>query len=102
MPYFTAAKKASQEKTAHTPGPWRPSMHYSGAEVYGGGVCVADVYGKDKRANAHLIAAAPELLEALQELRSAFGRAVQPADMREEWRPVWNKARSAIAKAKGE
>lgn len=61
----------------HTPGPW----HFDGKEqVYGGGgggniVCLSPaVEGWDDSAkrwdtNAHLIAAAPDMLEALEYLR---------------------------------
>lgn len=49
---------------------------------------------EEARANARLIAAAPELLEALIELCAA------PNKHRPE--RVWDQARAAIAKAKGE
>lgn len=49
---------------------------------------------KETRANAHLIAAAPDLLEALQDLLHAY-------DNKGE-RPAWNSARAAITKALGE
>ena len=58
----------------------------------------------ERDANARLIAAAPELLEALAGLRASIGR--MPADMS---RPGWGEivaalfeADDAIAKAKGE
>jgi len=57
--------------TDHTPGPWT----CDGIEVYGSGIQVASIFPAvtaDEEmmveANANLIAAAPELLAALQDL----------------------------------
>jgi len=57
--------------TDHTPGPWT----CDGCEVYGSGIQVGSIYPAvtaDEEmmveANANLIAAAPELLAALQDL----------------------------------
>jgi hypothetical protein len=52
----------------HTPGPW--IYHWDGeggAFVSGGGTAIADTVGPTecRKANARLIAAAPEMLEAL-------------------------------------
>ena len=81
----------------HTEGPWKHSTTYS---VYGQNKMVASVYGDDPeckpddrlKANATLIAAAPELLEALEEV-------IAISDRKHD---VWDKAKQAIAKAKGE
>jgi len=76
--------------TNHTPGPW----HHKDDEVFSfRNSLVCDCGGfSDSKANARLIAAAPELLEALKLL-------CQHSD---SWKPdVWNNARSAIAKAEG-
>lgn len=61
--------------TKHTPGPWRVS---NAAQVYAGNLFVAHCYNQSGQprqknieeiaANAHFIAAAPELLDALQDL----------------------------------
>ena len=87
----------------HTAGPWIAST-IVGREpevlMVGGGddgsLIVADVrfdYGLDTvRANANLIAAAPDLLAALQELLEH-----EP----EEMVGVWYNARTAVAKATG-
>lgn len=90
--------------TKHTPGPWAfdddrvitsPHTHNDldddVCEVYGGNDDIAEV----RRANARLIAAAPELLEALKELMVAADRvSAEPV--------TWlGKARAAIAKAEG-
>ena len=98
----------------HTPGPWAVREHWSddgafevyptrgGAPSYGQWSALAEVpeYGKEDspeaEANAHLIAAAPDLLEALQEI-------VNAADG-DGWNQLdagLKKARAAIAKATG-
>lgn len=92
----------------HTPGPWNYTMdkergwdfkltadHGKTAIVSGCGCC--DSPWVSCEADARLIAAAPELLEAL-ELVVSFVDAGQGTWTVEEQ----NKARAAIAKAKGE
>ena len=90
----------------HTPGPWQIGKNFgsvvcdtpvpgiSGSddtEYYGGHLIAESV----TEANARLIAAAPELLEALKELMVAADRvSAEPV--------TWlGKARAAIAKAEG-
>jgi hypothetical protein len=90
--------------TNHTPGPWR----VEGKEVVSLDrfVCLIDSHGPDdteKRGNAHLIAAAPELLAALKELQEKF------VEVSERYRGAsWcygaeavSNARAAIVKAEG-
>ena len=84
----------------HTPGPWVASR--------GGFLCqiainsesdtLAVVYGEngENKANASLIAAAPDLLEAIEDLMEAV------KDHYEAGGYEWKQARAAIAKAKGE
>ena len=85
----------------HTPGPWVPcdtdSEHttlISGNDGSGatrnGGIYIARVQGPDNRANARLIAAAPDLLAALEALRD-----------RGHTEATWFLAKKAIAKARG-
>ena len=81
----------------HTPGPWKVSGNSIlapwGEEI----AFMAEVDGdvkSEQSANAHLIAAAPEMLESLQAL--AFRAVMQPED---EW--VLKKALEVIAKAEG-
>lgn len=98
----------------HTPGPWevtqidclgnevveygnvRPvNRHMFGHET---SLPIADFYLWDmpeQRANARLICAAPELLEALEEV-------VQWLELGDHEGQMHSKARAAIAKAKGE
>jgi hypothetical protein len=86
----------------HTPGPWEV---YKPNVTAGWGLCVGtDTHilfqhkGKDskeiKEANARLIAAAPDLLEALE---SIVGGSTQRVSAE-----LQTKAQAAIAKAKGE
>lgn len=92
---------------AHTPGPWFVRGQQKGMEAYcptrhiysaaeGNTGCIAGVTGS--MANARLIAAAPELLAALERLESGIrlwiSRGVSDEDMA--------LARAAIAKARGE
>jgi len=71
-------------KLNHTPGPWRNesygtpvfgsdgSLVAAGIGIRAASEHVCTVYSKNADANARLIAAAPELLEALKCLRDAF------------------------------
>jgi len=90
--------------TKHTPGPWRMQHRHpnsaNGAKILGPGDAViarmsyaADKPMPQKHADARLIAAAPELLEALKQLEVEFG-------LQETY--GLRLARAAIAKATGE
>lgn len=67
----------TQEQAKHTPGPWRTDGFHGRIEKItpqeDSGVCVAVMpmweaeYEAEKNANARLIAAAPEMLEALRQ-----------------------------------
>jgi len=91
-------------KAQHTPGPWTWGKSYDG--LYGSGsgqdnevLTYEDydgmwlAYVPQREANARLIAAAPELLEALENLENDDGSIPDHA---------WNLCQAAIAKAKGE
>ena len=113
------------DKSKHTPGPWRkserlngPWWHISSGHTVGGKPCIdgrqaiACVHGSSKRggssasmayaemfeANAHLITAAPELLDACEAAMQCIGE-LAPTQARVE---VAQMLTSAIAKAKGE
>ena len=115
--------------TAHTPGPWfTGEPHFGRYGIYsehtvGGGrckqgrqsICIAHYEGKGGakayhdmfKANARLIAAAPELLEALQEMVAGDAEAIEEAQalgvpFPEEMLSTFKKARAAIARATGE
>lgn len=99
-------------ETTHTPGPWtviRSKMATDGAFDYAigtdGSPVIAEAFGRDAKggwpnaeANARLIAAAPEMLAALQEAEGELYQ-VPPADAEQE--RVLAVVRAAIAKATG-
>lgn len=92
----------------HTPGPWSVE---SVAEVICGNLpsphmvigddceIVADVH---REANARLIAAAPDLLEALEYAVSMYGKPGGPWSIPADPGGWLDRARTAIAKARGE
>lgn len=100
----------------HTPGPWfiTGSMtKYVEARIPGrmiqevaacGPTAADDGYGEQQMANARLIAAAPDLLEALEYAVVDFDNwAAHEDNHPHEHLVAWaEKARAAIAKAKGE
>ena len=83
--------------TMHTPGPWNAKITESGAMAIfnTGGIWIAQTLRRqwktEDAANANLIAAAPELLEALEKLLAATSG-------HQEFRDA---AYAAINKAKG-
>jgi hypothetical protein len=107
---------------AHTPGPWsddwiiRGPSHIDGHRANGEPTSslrrvIAHVIDRDEEsaANARLIAAAPEMLEALESLPlNAFGEDMGNCDAADfvdhsgEFFEAMIKARAAIRKAKGE
>jgi hypothetical protein len=75
----------------HTPGPWETG----GRIVVGDGMVVADC-GEGAESNARLIAAAPELLDALSAIVARWD-----FDALEDTPPTIVKARQVIDKATG-
>jgi hypothetical protein len=82
----------------HTPGPWTvggPTGYFYQLEI---NPSIGKVYGagEELKANARLIAAAPELLEVLEELMSMRSKCYIPIS------PLWDdKARAVLARVKG-
>lgn len=100
------------DKAQPTPGPWFTVQHFDGWTVQdregGGGVMIAQNYAdNDKRIgpNARLIAAAPDLLEALQRLAVQMQNLIMVCDVPERFAAGFNEgqrqADAAIAKATG-
>lgn len=95
--------------TKHTPGPWWIDEH--SAEVYGQGRAKEDAsrcivqfserFTKQERADARLIAAAPELLSALVECLPLLEVACESTDDPDA-SDKYERACAAIAKAQGE
>jgi hypothetical protein len=88
----------------HTPGPWRLSSPLGISSVDGLHVCDVVGYGATEKRNlenAALIAAAPELLAALEGLLHGTRRPIDEADWHREREEASAIARAAIAKAKG-
>ena len=100
----------------HTPGPWSAYVDRStktiavdiGPDPHGGRPCIVDWTGFDgcdlplnqRIANARLIAAAPDLLEALKDMLNAENT-YPYGGMSESEIAAIQKARAAIAKAEG-
>lgn len=105
-------------KTNHTPGPWSvprkawndpKDPHFDHCDVIHSGTRVAKVSGvgsEETEANARLVAAAPEMLEALEELllhegerdtNNGLGLELDSDDLE----LAKTKARAIISKAKG-
>lgn len=85
-----------------TPGPWyvhapEPTLPFyvsNNAEDHHN-VEVAVLYGKDSGADARLVAAAPDLLAALERVRDAYG--FDPSIESS----IWQEVNAAITKARG-
>lgn len=82
--------QAEWEPLTHTPGPWAHTDYGSIKDA--NNATVAEVLPGGRTADARLIAAAPDLLAALEEVVSLSDRD----------HAAWDRARAAIAKAKGE
>jgi len=97
---MTAALK-TEEKTAHTPGPWE-QQDYAVCVAFDSDHCIMYKPNRTPRAvkaseyiaNARLIAAAPCMLEALRNLVMDWERVIGPI-------PEDHEAQVAIAKAEG-
>ena len=101
--------RETKTEAGHTPGPWEASTHPASDPEYchvwakGRGSDIALVVRADNEsminvgsaeANARLIAAGPEMLEALKDMIAGMGHI-------KDCGPTVEKARAAIAKAEG-
>ena len=94
----------------HAPGPWEIGPDgRSIKNVYGSRSCDDSQLwpvrvtgrGVNQLANARLIAAAPELLDALKDMVDIVSRNVDGRPGRDDAAECWDRARDAIAKAEG-
>lgn len=94
-------------ETKHTKGPWHIGMK-PGPIIYGlKGEQIADLrphflVDDEHAANVRLIAAAPDLLEALEDITSAYERALNRFGAHEWGTLTIEDARAIIAKARGQ
>ncbi len=87
----------------HTPGPWEYHISDHGLDVYGQKkhVCGEGWYPREeKEANARLIAAAPELLDACESIQAAWVRTDTGKDVAIAY--AMKMITAAIRKTKGE
>lgn len=95
-------------QTKHTQGPWRTSLTEGqrawnvSSEATGRTVAIVSDWSPEAEANARLIAAAPELLEALKSARFAIQVTLDSGLVTEKnVRSTLNHIDAAIAKAEG-
>lgn len=121
QPAHSAEIRRDHDVAAHTPGPWVVVVNSRGAAVAIDAPSVANIPGKTNpvrhngigsphsakgHANARLIAAAPDLLEAAAELEGWISRVLvhtytNRKPMPENLEVALEKIRAAIAKATG-
>ncbi len=94
-----------KENEMFTRGPWEQKVDGDQIDIWGNNgnqtVCMLDYNGEETKANAQLIAAAPDLYEACKQLISAFDGDTDCTDMLDM---IGNKdsiVRQALAKAEG-
>ena len=99
-------------ETKHTPGPWKTGREHGGYTVINSGEWaeLAKVVTRlvedrevahDGIANARLIAAAPEMYEAIAAIATAMNLGYIPNEILSEGSPILEGLRAAIAKAEG-
>lgn len=93
----------------HTKGPWEiaswpdPPLQIWSSPADTGGQFIAYVYARrdvEARANARLIAAAPDLLAAADELLAQLAYYCSPLDLPQEVNDAENRLQAAVAKAR--
>lgn len=100
----TAPSRGFKEHIKHTPGPW----NVNDERGIDGNIYIEDALGVvaivTDEANARLIAAAPELLEALKVLTHGYSEVgnLYHDVSRKDISAAWVKARALVAKATGE
>lgn len=96
-------------QTKHTPGPWsmekrvRSNFHQSGYRIWNPELTEIIAAAENNEANARLIAAAPDLLAALEQIADEnFANLDSPQSMRMRLRDFRERARAAIARVKAD
>ena len=94
--------------TKHTPGPWALERDRAKSlSIYASSTFVGEVYNEvdepsaQENANAHLIAAAPAMYEALQEIDDQLDQFTVKAQEELGLREALLKSRAALAQAEG-
>jgi hypothetical protein len=90
--------------STHTPGPWTADVQYIIRDSNGDEIATCAIAAQllSARANASVIAAAPDMLAALKGLLAqnlALAHEIKSSDPL--WCKWWDQARAAIAKAEG-
>lgn len=109
---MTGVPGQGERRGNHTPGPWLATDEHSGSEPWrvdsgsesyvNDGWIVASLWGPDAEHNARLIAAAPDLLEALEYAVNVYGKPGGPWNIPADPGGWLDRARTAIAKVRGE
>jgi hypothetical protein len=95
-------KEAKEGPTVkHTPGPWTLNIG-CGSKGYAGNYEIMEALTEEHAANAKLIAAAPKLLAALEEVMTWIKNWDPNFTEDREWSSTEASVRAAIAEAKGE
>ena len=94
----------TNKEATHTPGPWFATTDLATVRLHpwcvrAGDHVVTDIY---EEADAHLIAAAPDLLAALEKVASHLLLLLTGNSLPNTYPSDFNEAQRAIAKARGE
>lgn len=98
--------------SGHTQGPWEALRdwdtdgfgNYTQEVQNANGDCIAIVHGKDKvtcQSNGELLAAAPEMFEALESIRTLSAYMNSSGNRMVALGTIWAKAEAALKKARG-
>ena len=98
-------------ETKHTPGPWIIDWNVSRLDIFGADETtlvaslrrspLSQAIDEAARSNARLIAAAPEMYEAIAAIATAMNLGYIPNEILSEGSPILEGLRAAIAKAEG-
>ena len=92
--------ESAERKEKFTPGPWEVTC--DGNMVEHASDDIADLFGENYKANAALIAAAPDMYAALVKAVADYGKPGGPWNVPSEPGTWIHSATSALSKARGE